>query len=51
MWWDGVLDRFPEGSVDALYFPDLQAIAQRDAAHEVAMDNRLRRMREEGQEA
>ncbi|MEO0380328.1 MAG: hypothetical protein AAF252_08650 [Pseudomonadota bacterium] len=42
--WDGVLDRFPDGMVDALYMPDLQAMESAEAAHIDALDRRLDRM-------
>ncbi len=42
--WDGVLDRFPDGMVDGLYMPDLQAMESAEAAHTYAMAQRLARM-------
>lgn len=45
--WDTILDRFPEGSVDGLYLPDVRAIQARDDAHMDAMDARLARMQSE----
>ena len=45
--WDVFLDRFPEGSVDGLYLPDLQALQRRDDAHVDAVNDRLSRMRAE----
>lgn len=44
--WDAFLDRFPEGTVDGLYLPDLGDIAQRDARHEEALDRRMQNLRE-----
>lgn len=45
--WDRVLDRFPDGTVDALYFPDLQGLMEADARHDAAVADRLDRMREQ----
>lgn len=42
MKWDSFLDRFPEGSVDGFYLPDLNDSAAVDADHEAALDRRLR---------
>lgn len=42
--WDAVLDRFPDGMVDGLYMPDLQAMETAEAAHTYAMAQRLARM-------
>lgn len=47
MRWDAVLDRFPAGTVDALYLPDLDSLQQRDAAHARALDERMTRLRQE----
>lgn len=44
MKWDAILDRFPEGTVDALYLPDFGEIAQADRRHVEAMDRRLSQM-------
>ena len=44
--WDAVLDRFPEGTVDALYLPDFGDLAVADKRHEEAMDRRLATLRE-----
>ncbi|PTX62599.1 hypothetical protein C8N31_11819 [Sulfitobacter mediterraneus] len=44
--WDAFLDRFPEGTVDGLYLPDLGDIAQRDARHEEVLDRRMQNLRE-----
>jgi len=44
--WDAVLDRFPEGSVDALYLPDFGDLAAADARHTEAVDRRLQSMQE-----
>ena len=46
MKWDAVLDRFPEGTVDALYLPDFGELAVADKRHEEAMDRRLGKLRE-----
>ncbi|MEM8577846.1 MAG: hypothetical protein AAGF60_08345 [Pseudomonadota bacterium] len=45
--WDRILDRFPDGSVDGLYLPDLQALMRADEAHDSAVAARLDRMRQE----
>lgn len=42
--WDAILDVFPEGSVDGLYMPDLQAMQDADEAHLEALSARLDRM-------
>ena len=42
--WDSSLDRFPDGMVDGLYMPDLQAMESAEAAHSYAMAQRLARM-------
>lgn len=44
--WDGFLDRFPEGTVDGLYLPDLGDLAKADARHDEAVDRRLAGLRE-----
>lgn len=46
MKWDAFLDRFPEGTVDGLYLPDLGDMAQRDARHAEALDRRMQDLRE-----
>ncbi len=46
MRWDAVLDRFPEGTVDALYMPDFGELAAADARHDAAMERRLASLRE-----
>ncbi len=46
MRWDAILDRFPEGTVDALYMPDFGELAAADARHDAAMERRLASMRE-----
>jgi len=46
MKWDAFLDRFPEGTVDGLYLPDLGDMAKRDARHEEALDRRMQDLRE-----
>ncbi len=45
--WDAILDRFPEGTVDALYLPDFGELAQADARHGEALDRRLAGLKEE----
>ncbi len=42
--WDAILDFFPDGMVDGLYMPDLQAMQNADEAHTKAMAARLDRM-------
>lgn len=42
--WDAILDVFPDGSVDGLYMPDLQAMQDADAAHLEVLSARLDRM-------
>jgi len=42
--WDNILDRFPEGSVDALYLPDFASYEIERQERESAMDQRLDRM-------
>ena len=42
--WDAILDHFPDGMVDGLYMPDLQAMESAEAAHTYAMAQRLARM-------
>lgn len=44
MKWDAVLDRFPEGTVDGLYLPDLGEMAAADARHDAALARRLDRL-------
>lgn len=46
--WDSILDRFPEGTVDALYLPDFGDLAQADARHGEALDRRLAGLNETG---
>ncbi len=46
MKWDGVLDRFPEGSVDGLYLPDFGDLADVEARHDAALDRRFEGLRE-----
>lgn len=41
MRWDEILDRFPEGTVDALYMPDFSELEQADARHDAVMARRL----------
>lgn len=48
MRWDAVLDRFPEGRVDALYLPDFGELATADRRHEEAMERRLTGMQRKG---
>tara|TARA_R110002094_G_scaffold53486_4_gene64794 strand:- start:1060 stop:1737 length:678 start_codon:yes stop_codon:yes gene_type:complete len=45
MKWDGVLDRFPEGTVDGLYLPDFGYLAEADARHDAALDRRFEKLR------
>ena len=45
--WDAFLDRFPEGSVDALYLPDLNSLQQQEARHEQALDQRFSKLQDE----
>ncbi|QUJ75721.1 hypothetical protein KDD17_12250 [Sulfitobacter albidus] len=45
--WDGFLDRFPEGTVDGLYLPDLGELAAAEARHDEAMARRLSGLRED----
>jgi hypothetical protein len=42
--WDAILDRFPEGSVDGLYMPDLSTMSGRDDREDAALAARLARM-------
>lgn len=44
--WDTILDRFPEGTVDALYLPDFGDLATADARHDEALERRLATLRE-----
>lgn len=44
--WDRILDRFPAGSVDALYMPDFQALSLDEARNEARLNERLERLRE-----
>ena len=48
MGWDAVLDRFPEGTVDALYLPDFAELAEADRRHDEALERRLSNLREGG---
>jgi len=48
MRWDAVLDRFPEGSVDALYLPDFGELEMVDKRHDAAMERRLAGLQESG---
>jgi hypothetical protein len=45
--WDAILDRFPEGSVDALYLPDLNSLQERQDRHAEALDQRFDRLHDE----
>jgi hypothetical protein len=45
--WDAILDLFPDGMVDELYMPDLQAMEDADKAHNEAVAARLNRMTQE----
>lgn len=46
MRFDAFLDRFPEGTVDGLYLPDLGALADAEASHDEALDRRFENLRE-----
>ncbi|MEH6647263.1 hypothetical protein [Sulfitobacter sp.] len=46
--WDAILDRFPEGSVDALYLPDFGDLATAEDRHAEAMERRLSGLHEKG---
>lgn len=46
MRFDAFLDRFPEGTVDGLYLPDLGALADAEARHDEALDRRFDNLRE-----
>lgn len=46
MKWDSFLDRFPEGTVDGLYLPDLADLAKAEVRHDEALDRRFAGMRE-----
>jgi len=48
MRWDAVLDRFPEGTVDSLYLPDISELASAEARHDAAMERRLSGMSGKG---
>ncbi|MEP1760950.1 MAG: hypothetical protein ABJJ03_10140 [Sulfitobacter sp.] len=48
MRWDAILDKFPEGSVDALYLPDFGDLATADKRHDSAMERRLAGLQESG---
>jgi len=48
MRWDAVMDRFPEGSVDALYLPDFGELEMADKRHDAAMERRLAGLQESG---
>ncbi|MEP1588335.1 MAG: hypothetical protein ABJR46_11660 [Tateyamaria sp.] len=45
--WDSILDVFPDGMVDGLYMPDLQAMQNAEEAHTAAVDARLNQMAQE----
>jgi hypothetical protein len=45
MKWDGFLDRFPEGSVDGLYLPDLGQLEAAEELHQEALDRRFEGLR------
>lgn len=45
MKWDGILDRFPEGTVDGLYLPDFGHLAEADARHDAALERRFEKLR------
>ncbi|WP_299288741.1 hypothetical protein [uncultured Tateyamaria sp.] len=46
--WDAILDMFPDGMVDSLYMPDLQAVEDAEALHAAAVAARMSRMAQEG---
>ena len=46
MKFDAFLDRFPEGTVDGLYLPDLGDLAEADQRHDEALDRRFETLRE-----
>lgn len=48
MRWDGLLDRLPEGRVDALYLPDFQSLQVSDDQHQEVVGGRLSRMHASG---
>ncbi|WP_299025239.1 hypothetical protein [uncultured Sulfitobacter sp.] len=48
MRWDAVLDRFPEGTVDAFYLPDFGDLATAERRHDDALERRLAGMHEKG---
>ncbi len=45
--WDAFLDRFPEGSVDALYLPDLNSLQEQQDRHAEALERRFDRLQDE----
>lgn len=45
--WDAVLDRFPDGTVDALYLPDLNSLQEAQAQHAQALDRRFTRLQQD----
>ncbi len=46
MKFDAFLDRFPEGTVDGLYLPDLGDLAEADKRHGEVLDRRFETLRE-----
>ncbi len=46
MKFDAFLDRFPEGTVDGLYLPDLGDLTEADKRHDEALDRRFETLRE-----
>jgi hypothetical protein len=44
---DAFLDRFPDGTVDGLYLPDLGELDAAEARHDEALDKRFENLREE----
>ncbi|MEM6304347.1 MAG: hypothetical protein AAF744_06475 [Pseudomonadota bacterium] len=46
MRFDAFLDRFPEGTVDGLYLPDLGDLTEADKRHDAALDRRFDTLRE-----
>jgi len=45
MKWDTILDRFPDGSVDGLYMPDFNDLAQAESRYDAALDRRFADLR------
>lgn len=45
--WDAFLDRFPEGTVDALYLPDLNSLQDQEERHRQALAERFDKLQDE----